>query len=636
MLRDIKQKSSGLGFKIVMALIIISFVFWGVTGSLMQAGSDVAAKVNGEVISITDYNQALSNTQNRYKSQFGDNIGSEFFETENFKKGVMSQLVDSELLRQEAAKFDFDVSPKAIKEYISSVPAFQIDGKFNEDAYINYLNQVRKSASLLERDVEDDLKSSAFPQMVTSSTFALEYEISNQYKLDKQKRNFDYVELTSSNFEDKVSATDEEIDAHYKEFSKDYMTQEQVSVNYIELSTKDLLDQAEVSEGELERYYEAKKSSLTNPEKRKAQHILLTVKDGNKDEIKKQIDEIAKRLKDGENFEEVAKEISQDPGSAKSGGDLGMIAPGDMVEAFDKKLFSMNIDEISEPVLSNFGYHIIKLNEIKPPEIPSLDESRITLTNELKKEKASDLFLSKADELSTQVIDADNVLELAADASSLEMKATELFARGRGTGIAANPNFMKTVFTDAIKVENEVSEMIDLGENHIAYVQIKEHLAPTVKPLEEVKESIKKKLISEKAINLMREEVKKLVSVINAKEKTLEVVAKDLGKEVVVAENIERVGSKQPFQLVKNVFALSLNKDDSQVKEIESAANKIAIVQLNSILDGDSSAMTEEDKTRLSSQLERTSSNNELATVITYLKDDASVYINDKIFITNQ
>ncbi len=635
MLRDIKQKSSGLGFKIIMALIIISFVFWGVTGSLMQTGSDVAAKVNGEVISIQDYNVALSNTQNRYKTQFGDNIGSEFFETENFKKNVLGQLIDSELMRQEAAKFDFDVSPDAVREYLESIPSFQVDGKFSKDAYISYLTQVRKSAELLERDIKDDIKSSAFPKLVSATTFALNSEVENQYRLDKQKRSFNYVELSNKDFEDKVTVSDDEIQSHYKEFSKDYMTQEQVAVNYIELSTADLLDKAEVSEEELKKYYEAKKDTLANPEKRKAQHILLTVKD-NKEEVKKQIDAIAKRLKDGEDFATVAKEVSQDPGSAKNGGDLGMVAPGDMVEAFDKKLFSMKVGEVSEPILTNFGYHIIKLNEIKQAAIPSMEELRTQLTDELKQDKASDLFLAKADELATQIVDADNVLELAAEASGLDMKSTELFARGRGTGVAANPNFMKIAFSDAIKIDNEVSEMVDLGENHIAYVQIKEHLKPTVKPLADVKEAIKNKLIADKANELMQQEVKKLVASINAQEKTLAAVAKDLNKEVIEAKDVQRVGSKQPFQLVKNVFELAFDKDKKEVEEVASASNKIAIVALQSVVQGDASSIKEDDKTRIASQLERTASNNEMATVIKHLKDEASIYINDKIFVNNQ
>ncbi|HFC30106.1 MAG TPA: hypothetical protein ENJ44_03575, partial [Oceanospirillales bacterium] len=402
-----------------------------------------------------------------------------------------------------------------------------------------------------------------------------------------------------------------------------------------ELSTNDLLDEVEVTEDELKSYYDAKKDTMATPEKRKAQHILLTLNDTNKEEVKKQINEIAKRIKDGEDFAQVAKEVSQDPGSAKSGGDLGIVAPGDMVEAFDKKLFSMKAGEVSEPVLTNFGWHIIKLNEIIPGATPSLDEVREQLTNELKKDKASDLFLTKADELSTQIIDADNVLEVAAEASSLEMKSTELFTLGRGTGIAANPNFMKTAFSDVIKNDNEVSEMIDLGENHIAYIQIKDHEIPKVKPLEEVKEVIKKKLINEKASALMREESKKIVDSINAKEKTMEQVAKDLGKEVVVANDIERVGSKQPFQLVKSVFNLTLNQKDNAVQEVESAANKVAIVEMKAITDGDVSQMKEEDKARIASQLERSSSNNELSSVVKYLKDDASIFINDKIFINN-
>ncbi|MBL4660649.1 MAG: peptidylprolyl isomerase, partial [Alcanivoracaceae bacterium] len=457
----------------------------------------------------------------------------------------------------------------------------------------------------------------------------------NQYKFSKQKRTFNYLEISSKDFEDKVEVTEEEVSNHFNEFGQDYMTTEQVSVNYIELSTTNLLENIEISDEELQTYYDAKKDTLKTSEKRKAQHILLPVSN-NEDEVKGEILKVASRISNGEDFAEVAKEVSQDPGSAKNGGDLGWVSKGDMVEAFDEKLFSMKAGEISEPVLSSFGYPIIKLSEIKTPEIQPLEELKDTLITELKEEQAEQEFLSKADDLYTIIIDADNVLELAAENSGLTLKSTELFARGRGTGAAANENFAVTAFSDAIKVDGEISEMIDLGENHIAYIHILEHQPPVIKPLEDVSEAINNKLKSEKSLELSKQQVIEYVEQINAGETTLADIATALDQSLVEAVDVERVGSKQPFNLVKNVFSLKYDQENTKIHYVDSSANTFAIVEIKSVLNGDSSAISDDEKMNIASQIERNVSNSELVDITSELRNDASININEKIFENNQ
>ncbi len=635
MLRDIKKQSSGLGAKIIMGLLIIAFAFWGVSGSLLSAGNDSAATINGEKISIADFNQANQAQRNRLQSQFGENIGSEYFDSENFKRGVLSQIIDAELMRQQAEKFDYDVSPQTIKDYIESSPGLQIEGKFSKEAYANYLAQINKSAELLQRDIKRDIKRTALPGMISDTAFSLETEVKNQYKLSKQKRNFDYIEVSSKDFEDKVEVTQQDISDHYSEFGQDFMTIEEVSVNYIELSTANLLENISVDDEELQTYYESKKETLKTAEKRKVQHILLPV-DGNQEEVKAEINKIADRINNGEDFADVAKETSQDPGSANNGGDLGWVSKGDMVEAFDEKLFEMNEGEISEPVLSTFGYHIIKLNEIKSPEMQSLEESRETLIAVLKQEKAEQEFLTQADELYTTIIDADNVLELASETSGLPLQTTELFARGRGIGVAANDNFSSMAFSDTIKVDGEISEMIDLGENHIAYIQLAKHNAPVIKPLEEVTDAITNKLKSEKSLELAKQQVIAYIDRINAKEISLADLSTELEKTVVEAQDVERVGSKQPFNLVKNVFALKYNADDNDVTYVDSSNNSFAIVKLISVINADSSAISEDESESIASQIQRSAINNEVVNMTAELRNDASITINEKIFETIQ
>lgn len=635
MLRNIKENSSGLTAKIILGLIVISFVFWGVGSSIMTIGNNDAASVNDGKITITDFNQALQTERNKMTSQFGDNIGTEYFESENFKRGVMNRLIMAELQKQEAEKFDYDVSSKQIKDYIEAAPALQIDGKFSKEAYASFLGSVNKSPEMMQREISKGLKSDALPQMLQSSAFVLDSEIKTQYKLSKQKRDFSYVEVSASDFIGKVEVSEKEIEDYYNEFSQDYMTEEQVSVNYIELSTVDLISDIEVTDDEIATQYELKKSGLTNPEKRKAAHILLSV-NGNEEEVRTKIENIAKRISDGEDFATVAKEVSEDPGSAERGGDLGWVAKGDMVKPFEDKLFSMQPGEISGPVLSDFGYHLIKLEEIKEAEIPPLDEIKDTLVDEIKQEKASEDFLTKADELATFIVDSDNVLELAAENAGLNVQTTELFTRRGGLGAAANQNFIKMAFSDAVKSDDETSEMVDMGENHIAYMHINEHKVSVLKPLADVSESIKKKITEEKALDKAREETESQLKLVNSGDKTLQDLAVELGKSVVEEKEVERIGSKLPFNLVKNIFALKFDAENIKSEFVESTANSFAIVELHAVTNADVSTISEDDKTNISGQLQRSVSNSEVGSIVEELRSDATVSINEKIFNSEQ
>ena len=236
----------------------------------------------------------------------------------------------------------------------------------------------------------------------------------------------------------------------------------------------------------------------------------------------------------------------------------------------------------------------------------------------------------------TNVIDADNILELAAEKSGLILKSTELFARGRGIGTAANENFAVTAFSDAIKLDGEISEMIDLGENHIAYVHILEHQPPAIKPLEDVSEAINNKLKSEKSLELSKQQVIEYIEKINAGETTLADIAVELDQSLVEAVDVERVGSKQPFNLVRNVFSLKYDQENAQIHYVDSSANTFAIVEIKSVSNGDSSAMSDDEKANIATQIERNVSNSELVDITSELRNDASININEKIFENNQ
>ena len=294
--------------------------------------------------------------------------------------------------------------------------------------------------------------------------------------------------------------------------------------------------------------------------------------------------------------------------------------------------FALELGKVSEPVLSEFGYHLIRLNEIQAPEIASLEEMKDTLVLELKQNQAEEAFLDKANELEEAVIDSDNVLEFAAEATGLELKVSELFTKTGGTGISANPNFASEAFSELVLNENQNSNMIDLGENHVAYLHVKEHVPAKQKELAEVKDSIINIIKSSKSKELAKTKTQEYIDKVNASEITLADVAVELNKEVVESKDIERTGSTLPFNLVKNVFTLVLDKDNQKLELVEASSNSFALVQLTSVDFADVSAIPDADKTSITSQLERTLSSNEISNLTNDLRSEASITINEAIF----
>ncbi|WP_223789449.1 SurA N-terminal domain-containing protein [Marinicella meishanensis] len=628
MLTWIRKKSTGLFMTIVMILLIAAFALWGVGDYFTQSSNDQLATVNGETITYTEFNRQFATQRQNMIAQYGQGMDPSVFDSPMMRRQYLEQMIDRELIKQIAQGNGYTVTAADLKRTIEEAPAFKDEnGQFDKTLYAAFLSQTNQSAQLLQMKLADDQASAALNELFTTTAFITPFESRKMAHLNKQTRDFEYVTVSPADFMAQVTVSEEELQAHYDENSAQYMTEEQVAVNYIEIKAEDLAGEIVVTDAEALSYFEDNKAQYTTPEQRLTSHILVN-KDGSEEEV---LQELQDKLAAGEDFAELAKTYSQDPGSAEQGGDLGWVLPGDMVEAFNDALFAMEAGTVSEPVETQFGWHLIQLNEVRAEAEPVFEAVQADIVQALQASQSETVFLEKVTEVSEAALDAFSGLDQVAINTGFELKTSELFSRNGGAdAVTANVEFVKAAFSPNVKEQLNNSDAIYLSDTHVAFIHINEIKDPEVRPLAEVKGSIEAQLKSDKAESAADEMANTLVELFEAGEQTLAEVAADYEKTAQNAEAVARVGSSLPFNLVKNVFELGRPAaGERQAHVLSGNGNDKVVVNLIAVNDVELDAV--EDLAAESVQLNRNIRNNEQQLLLQALREAGSVTINEDL-----
>ncbi len=627
MITWIRKKSSGWFMTIVMGLLIMAFALWGVGDYFSQSGSDDLATVNGEVISFSEYTSGFANYRQSMLQQFGEGFDPSYFDSPILRRNYLESMINNKLLRQVAHENGYAVTAQELREAIEQAPAFKDEnGNFDKSLYAAFLAQTNQSAQALQAKLADEQATQVVYGMFDQSSFITPAESKKMAMLNKQTRSIEYITVSPDQFKDSVEVTDAEIETYYQDNSVQYMTQEMLSVNYIELKADDVASGIEIDEAEALQYYEDNKDGYGQREQRKAAHILVNDDEGAEATLK----EIQDKLTAGEDFAVLAETYSQDLGSAASGGDLGWVSPEDMVPEFDDALFAMEVNTISEPVKTQFGYHIIQLNEIKAPEIKVFEAVKADIVQALQATKAETQFLDEASRLAELVLDAQSGLEQVAETTGYELKTTEFFTRSGGEGIAANPDFLEAAYSTNVKEGTLNSDLINITDTHVAFLHMNELKPAVLKPLEEVKESITTVLTDQKAADEARALATEIVEQVKNSEQKLADVAVDQELELLSDEAVTRTGSSLPFNLVQGVFGLGRPVEgEHSIHVLDGNGSDAVVVNLLAVNEVDLEGI--EDLNAEAAQLVRNIKANEQQLMIQALRQAASVVINEDL-----
>ena len=497
MLQNIRDNSQGWIAKTIIGIIVALMAFTGIEAIFQASGNNKqdVAKVNGEEITQTELSQAVDMQRRQLMQQLGKDFDASLLDEKLLRDAALKGLIDRKLLLQGAADSKFGFSEAALDQVILQTPEFQVDGKFNAERFDQVIRQLGYSRMQFRQMLTQEMLIGQVRAGIAGSGFVTDAEVLAFARLEKQTRDFATVNIKADPAA--VKLTDDEVKAYYDQHAKEFMTPDQVVIDYLELKKSSFFDQVSVKDDELHAAYEKETANLA--EQRRAAHILIEVNDKvTEAQAKAKIEDIQARLTKGEKFEALAKEFSQDPGSANNGGDLGFAGPGVYDPDFETALYGLKQDQVSAPVRTTFGWHLIKLLGVEAPEVPSFASLKDKLTRELKAQQVEQRFVEATKQLEDAAFEASDLAQPASDLK-LTVHTSAPFGREGGEGVAANRAVVTAAFSPEVLDEGANSSAIELDPETIIVLRAKEHLKPAQLPLENVAAAIRTQMTKERA-----------------------------------------------------------------------------------------------------------------------------------------
>ena len=591
MLQNIRDNSQGWIAKTIIGVIVALMALTGFD-AIFKATThqNDAAKVNGEEISQNELSQAVDMQRRQLMQQLGKDFDASLLDEKMLRESALKGLIDRKLLLQGAENSKFAFSEAALDQVILQTPEFQVDGKFSPERFDQVIRQLGYSRMQFRQMLAQEMLIGQLRAGLAGSGFVTDAQVLAFARLEKQTR--DFASLNVKVDPAAVKLTDDEVKAYYDEHAKEFMTPDQVVIDYLELKKASFFDQVSVKDEDLQAAYQKETANLS--EQRRAAHILIEVNDKvTEAQAKAKIEEIQARLAKGEKFEALAKEFSQDPGSANNGGDLGYAGPGVYDPAFETALYALAKDQISAPVRTDFGFHLIKLLGVEAPEVPTFASLKDKLTRELKTQQVEQRFVEATKQLEDSSFEASDLVQPAQDLK-LTVHTSKPFGREGGEGVAANRAVVTAAFSPEVLDEGANSTAIELDPETVIVLRAKEHLKPAQLPLESVAASIRAQLTKEHASAAAKTKAEELIASLRDGKTALDKPIDGQSWKVTQAatrgqEGVDPTVLQALFRMPKPAA-----KDKPTFSNVTLADGSLVIVRLNGV--NEAAAPTEEEK----------------------------------------
>lgn len=489
-IRDGLQGQKWLAW-VVLGAIGLTFVFWGGSGALDFTGmaSRSAAKVNGDEIPATEATRAWSDTQMRWSQQFGTEIPDD--QRARIQDNILDNLVLQKLLNLRLDDEYYRVSDDRVFNEVQNVAAFKgPDGKFDATVARQLLAANGITEQEYFRDTRSQLLLNQLQQGIGGSYFLTSTEAKRLNELENEEREVAYVQIRPDQFSSAEAVDDAAIQAYYDKNADRFMTNESVSLEYAELRLEQVASQVVPTDADLQKLYEDSRANYVLEERRRARHILIPINGEDDAGALKQAESVLAEARAGKDFAELAKKYSTDS-TAADGGELGFIQKKDFPGPFGDTLFGMQAGEIAGPVKSQFGYHLIKLEEIQAGEAKPFEAVRAELDSQYRQDRSAELFGDRQEAISQRIEQGDGDLDKIATDLGLTRGSIAEFLRGGGAEpLGSNPELQRAVFDDSTLNQGKIGGPVALGDDRLVLVKVTNHRKPEVKPLAQVREEI--------------------------------------------------------------------------------------------------------------------------------------------------
>jgi len=623
MLQSIHDKAKGILGIIIVAFIALVFGLWGIGDYLTGATEKFAAKVDDMEVSQSQFEQGLARQRQQYEQMFQGKLPDSPAFEQRMKEQVLEQLITQKVMQKMVRDENYRVADVVLAQKIKNIEAFQLAGAFDNKAYQDVIQTQGMGVKEFENLYRSDLAVQQLQDAVTRSSVVGPAELNILNRIQQQSRDINYLQFNDIDFLADINVSDEDIQQYFELNRMRYMHPEMVSITYVELNSNNLAKDIPVDEEAVRRLYDEYVDSIASKEQRKAQHILINVAADADAEVlqqkKKIADDLLARLNKGESFEALAKENSDDPGSAPNGGDLGWVGKGMMVPEFEAALFKLKKGQVSDAVKTSFGYHLIRFNESKSEAVASFESKKAELEKQFKAQKLEDGFYEKSELMATTAYENDQSLVEVADALGVEIKTADSFSRISGKGIAANKKVRDAAFSPDVLSEGRNSEIIEISKNHVVVLRIDTHTEAKQKTLDEVKNIIKAAISTEKA----REKSMAVALETLAKlEKGESIETQSMGK-LTKLGSVKRDNTTANKQILTQAFSMSKPTTEKAVYKVAELAGGTAIIELKSVTAPE--AATKEQLQALAKQFESEQANRDMGAVLEYLKSQSKI-----------
>jgi peptidyl-prolyl cis-trans isomerase D len=547
---------------VVLAFVGTIFLDWG----WQRPGSRTShlATVGDEVISVREYQVAYNNMMDAYKRAYQDRFTEEMARLINLKAQVLDLLVQRKILLEEAKRQGLTVTDAELIARVQSYPVFQVNGRFDRNRYIQVLRLSRMTPQDFEQSQREELLVDKLGHLIKGGIHVTDGEVKSAFLRENEQVNVEYVRVDPAHFATQVESSEEDVAQYYQGHQERFRKPERVRVAYVVIDPASFADQVKVTEEQLAQYYDEHKEEFYQEEQVRARHILLKLpaeaEAHEEARVRAEAEAIRQRIEAGEDFAAIAQQSSQDPASAAQGGDLGFFKRGVMVKAFEEVAFALQPGDVSAPVRTDFGYHLIKVDERQEAGYRPLEAVRAELAQRLSHEEARRLAEARAQSLHDLTVAADGALAATAQQFDLTVRETPFIARGeRIEGIEPASLFTQTAFE---LQEGQVSRPITLGSRY-AVMKLLGRQASYVPPFDEVKDAVREALVQERAQTLARQTAEAFIDDLKAG-KGLEELAHTLNTQAEQTGLFARGGTipklGSPQELIKTAFRMTVGE----------------------------------------------------------------------------
>ena len=633
MLQAMRNKMHGWPSIVLLGVCVFAMSFFGIETYFMSHADSFVAKVGKHEISQNDYQTRVNQLRQQMSADQGDHFDASIFEKPETKQRILDGMIDQQLLLQANDDWGMRVADQSVRDYIAQIPVFQVNHQFDATSYREWLLSQRKTPEMFESDIRATLETQLLPGAINDSTITSDAEVDQFLSLLAQRRDLRYFLLPRPALADN-QVSDAQVETYYKAHLADYMNPEQVSVKYIEVDGSTLKPDAAPSDDDLKKRYEDEKQHFVQPEQRLVSHILINVPaNATPDQQKAALAKAEKIATDANpgDFAKLAAQDSEDLGSKRQGGDLGWLEKGVTNPAFDAAMFALQKGQISKPILSPDGYHIIWLRDVRSGESKPFAEVRDQLVKEATAADRDRKYNDVAGKMSDNTYQNPASLEPAAQALNLPIKSTELFSRKGGEGFAANPKVIAAAFSDDVLVQGNNSSLIDLGNDHSVVIHVDKHVPAAARPLADVHADVVKKILDERIAAAEKKLSDDALARLD-KGEAMPAVATALSAQVKSVNEATRQSTDVPAALLTQAFLLPHPASGkSQFAAVDMKDGTYALLAVDKVQGGDLSKVSPEQRDSLRQQMAQAYGAEATRELLELLKAKTKIKINNSL-----